>query len=495
MSFIYYIFESAGSDRGGGYIGQDTGDIGSFVRIKAHIHDAYLSPSAGYIVEQLIRTKSCGNLMFKYHLGDTYGLPSDVLSAFTEGASSPDRGSWRLVSGSLLDLAEMLHIMSARLKGTDLTSSNILVGGQGDFKLEYIYSQKERDLYQQYCGSALPRNEIHITRWNHADQLLRLFHPLSEQIIKEITLGYLRKQINDDNNGLFKMLINSSEFADWVINAVRGKPAPSEIKNLIATWTRNRCKEIIELINQSNTSNHSNPLGLNLTESNFNVDGITNALSRMVSNGITNAVKEAFKTHTLTVKGLAVNTKGELRSEKFNIPAKLIVNLSVTNLDRGQLPNWANSLLAVDLRSTAIHIQPGLIRNYVLTLFYQQYTKEKIDYYAQYSGITPGDTGLLSHLNEEEWLTTRLRKRFYVSEGSSLKQNWRLFCAYAYQNMESPIILGEYNPSSDETTETKDKEQSDTVLVGSNNMPMYKWTRSFYSATMSLGHSPNMPYY
>ena len=59
-------------------------------------------------------------------------------------------------------------------------------------------------------------------------------------------------------------------------------------------------------------------------------------------------------------------------------------------------------MLAVDLRSTAIHIQPGLIRNYVLTLFYQQYTKEKIDYYAQYSGITPGDTGLLSHLNEEE---------------------------------------------------------------------------------------------
>ena len=40
--------------------------------------------------------------------------------------------------------------------------------------------------------------------------------------------------------------------------------------------------------------------------------------------------------------------------------------------------------------------------------------------------------------------------------------------------MELPITLGEYNPSSDETTETKDKEQSDTVLVGSNNMPMYK---------------------
>lgn len=235
MSFIYYIFESAGEGRGGGYIGQDSGDIGSLVRIKEHIHDAYLTPSKGYMVEQLIREKSCGNLLFKYHLGDTYGLPSDVLSAFMTGSSNSNRGSWRLLSGTLLDVAEMLHIMSARLKGTDLTSSNVLIGGQGDFKIEYIYSDEEQKLYQKYCGSALPRNELHITRWNHADQLLRLFHPLSEQIIKEITLGYLREKINDEKNGLFKMLINSSEFAGWVMNAVRGKPAPSGIKSLIAT--------------------------------------------------------------------------------------------------------------------------------------------------------------------------------------------------------------------------------------------------------------------
>jgi hypothetical protein len=213
VSFIYYIFESAGDGRGGGYIGQDSGDIGTLERIKRHIYDAYLSPSNGFMVEQLIREKSCGNLLFKYHLGDTYGLPPEVLSAFTEGASNSDRGSWRLISGTQLDLAEMLHIMSARLKGTDLTSSNVLIGGQGDFKIEYIYSKNEQDLYQEYCGGTLPRNEIHITRWNHADQLLRLFHPLSEQIIKEITLGYLRKQIDDEKNGLFKTLIDSSEFA------------------------------------------------------------------------------------------------------------------------------------------------------------------------------------------------------------------------------------------------------------------------------------------
>lgn len=123
------------------------------------------------------------------------------------------------------------------------------------------------------------------------------------------------------------------------MNAVRGKAAPSNIKQLIATWTRNQCKEIIELINQSNVSNQSNPLGLNLTESNFNIDGITNALSRMVSNAITSGAKEAFKTNSLTVKGLAVNTKGELRSEKFNVPSTLIVNLSITNFDTGQLPD------------------------------------------------------------------------------------------------------------------------------------------------------------
>lgn len=58
-----------------------------------------------------------------------------------------------------------------------------------------------------------------------------------------------------------------------------------------------------------------------------------------MSNGITRSVKDAFKTNSLTVKGLAVNTKGELRSEKFNIPAKLIVNLSISNFDSGQLPN------------------------------------------------------------------------------------------------------------------------------------------------------------
>jgi hypothetical protein len=80
-------------------------------------------------------------------------------------------------------------------------------------------------------------------------------------------------------------------------------------------------------------------------------------------------------------------------------------------------------LLSIDLRSTAAYIPSDMIRNYVLTLFYQQYTKEKTDYYSQYSGVTPGETGLLSHLDEENWLTTRLRKRFYVSEGSSLKQN------------------------------------------------------------------------
>lgn len=236
MSFIYYIFESAGEGRGGGYIGQDTGDIGSLIRIKEHIRDAYLTPSKGYMVEQLIREKSCGNLLFKYHLGDTYGLPSGVLSAFTEGASNSDRGSWRLINGTQLDLAEMLHIMSARLKGVDLTSSNILIGGQGNFKIEYIYSTNEQDLYKEYCdGALLPKNEIHITRWNHADQLLRLFHPLSEQIIREIAVGYIKKQINDEKNGLFKMLINSSEFAGWIMNAVRGKAVPSSIKQLIAT--------------------------------------------------------------------------------------------------------------------------------------------------------------------------------------------------------------------------------------------------------------------
>jgi hypothetical protein len=26
-------------------------------------------------------------------------------------------------------------------------------------------------------------------------------------------------------------------------------------------------------------------------------------------------------------------------------------------------------------------------------------------------------------------------------------------------------------------------------------MPMYKWEKSFYSATISLGHNSNMPYY
>ena len=62
-------------------------------------------------------------------------------------------------------------------------------------------------------------------------------------------------------------------------------------------------------------------------------------MSTIVSNAITNGAKEAFKTNSLTIKGLAVNTKGELRSEKFNIPSKLIVNLSITNFDTGQLPD------------------------------------------------------------------------------------------------------------------------------------------------------------
>ena len=48
--------------------------------------------------------------------------------------------------------------------------------------------------------------------------------------------------------------------------------------------------------------------------------------------------------------------------------------------------------------------------------------------------------------------------------------------------MEAPIVLGEYVDNSkqnetkkkDETTEKKDKEKSNMILVGSNNMPMYK---------------------
>ena len=117
MGCIYYMYIVGSSV---GYIGQDSGD--GINRISDHIKSASsASPDA---VGRMINQYGLDKLRYKLFEPPLYGIPQEIYDLFQQQWKYSGSGAT-----SNLDLAELLHIVRAKLLNTSAAKFNTLIGG------------------------------------------------------------------------------------------------------------------------------------------------------------------------------------------------------------------------------------------------------------------------------------------------------------------------------------------------------------------------------
>lgn len=130
MSCIYYMWAR---DTNVGYIGQDT--TSNTARIIDHIKSAFTEKpdSAGHLILDYGIDNLCFWIFGEDHPAGPYGIPQSIYDGFLK--------QWKPESGyALIDIAEILHILHARLAGTEASRYNVLIGGFQAYNMPLIYN-------------------------------------------------------------------------------------------------------------------------------------------------------------------------------------------------------------------------------------------------------------------------------------------------------------------------------------------------------------------
>lgn len=181
MAYIYYI-HSAVNTRG--YIGQAQDNDGS--RIKQHIHNAMKGDMSDGAA-RFIKDVGIANLQIKiYEDVYNYGLPENIWGEFFQVWAYNGKTSWEQCSaGEQLDLAEIMHIVWAKITGSSLADYNTLVGGfQNGSTLTLVASNIIKDLNLQ-GNYDITRFKINLRNPKQMHQWYRLTDPLSYLNIRD----------------------------------------------------------------------------------------------------------------------------------------------------------------------------------------------------------------------------------------------------------------------------------------------------------------------
>lgn len=180
MSCIYYIWYGHGTNPKDGYIGKDSSD--DFQRIYSHVHEAYTGGNL-YGSEYLIRQYGASGVRYTaFTAEENYGIPNlqEIKRLMTE--KNDKLGYWTFENDKDLELAELLHIVYARVSGTGLSLRNVNIGGDNSLKLTYHAPQTIQD--SQKNNQRL--TTIEVSQWNKAELYKKILYPVQYRWVEEL---------------------------------------------------------------------------------------------------------------------------------------------------------------------------------------------------------------------------------------------------------------------------------------------------------------------
>ena len=221
MSCIYYIWRTA--DKRGksatklahaaeGYIGLDSSE--TYDRIKTHVIEGY--NGVGYESERMIRQYGASGVLYAaFEKSESFGIKDleQIRSLMTDKTNA--LGYWE-INGSDLQLAELLHIIYHRAMGTNFSTANKLIGGQG-IKMKFIPAKSLTKLGINF-GQPERFDTIDVSQWNRATLYKKILHPISYRVASEFVKKYTQDiwqqhikaiaalAIKNDRNGLKTLL-------------------------------------------------------------------------------------------------------------------------------------------------------------------------------------------------------------------------------------------------------------------------------------------------
>ena len=193
MSCIYYIWYGHGTNPKDGYIGKDGSD--DFQRIYSHVHEAYTGGNL-YGSEYLIRQYGASGVRYTaFTKAENYGIAhlEEIKALMTK--KNDKLGYWTFEANTDLELAELLHIVYARVSGTGLSLRNVNIGGDSSLKLTYHAPQTIQDSQKENKRLTT----IEVSQWNKAELYKKILYPVQYRWVEELVRQKIESIWQDGN--------------------------------------------------------------------------------------------------------------------------------------------------------------------------------------------------------------------------------------------------------------------------------------------------------